>query len=83
MNPNGPLWSTPHVGEAETEATGDVARALLAVLVRLGTQLQQLNAAHAALLAPDAPISAPRSSLWSVQSTYRSARISSGRSQAS
>jgi len=52
-------------GEAEAEAGGEGVRALVAVLVPLGTQIQQLSAAIAAVLAQhaDGPIvqSLPRS----------------------
>lgn len=54
-----------HVGETEAEASGDVVRALVAVLAPLVGQLQQLSAAITAALAqhPDAPVvqSLPRS----------------------
>ena len=53
------------VGEAEAEASGEVVRALVAVLTPLVAQLQQLSAAVAAALAqhPDGPLvqSLPRS----------------------
>ena len=53
------------VGEAEAEASGEVVRALVALLAPLGAQLQQLSAAIAAALAqhPDGPLlqSLPRS----------------------
>lgn len=56
---------TSLVGEAEAEASGDVVRALVAVLTPLVGQLQQLSAAVAATLAlhPDGPLvqSLPRS----------------------
>jgi transposase len=53
------------VGDAEAEASGDVVRALVAVLSPLVAQIQQLSAAIAAALAqhPDGPLlqSLPRS----------------------
>ncbi len=53
------------VGEAEAEASGDVVRALVAVLTPLGAHLQQLSAAITAALPqhPDGPLvqSLPRS----------------------
>jgi transposase len=56
---------TSQVGEAEAEASGEVVRALVAVLTPLVGQLQQLSAAVAATLAqhPDGPVvqSLPRS----------------------
>ena len=56
---------TSQVGEAEAEASGDVVRALVAVLTPLVTHLQQLSAALAAALPqhPDGPLvqSLPRS----------------------
>jgi transposase len=61
------LRSTPvsQVGDAEAEASGEVVRALVAVLTPLVAQIQQLSAAIAAALAqhPDGPLlqSLPRS----------------------
>ena len=56
---------TSQVGEAEAEASGDVVRALVAVLTPLVTHLQHLSAALAAALPqhPDGPLvqSLPRS----------------------
>ena len=52
-------------GELESEASGELVRALVAILVPLGAQIQQLSAAIAAAVAdhPDGPIvqSLPRS----------------------
>lgn len=54
-----------HAGEVEAEASGELVRALVAVLSPLGAQIQQLSAAIAAVLAqhPDGPLlqSLPRS----------------------
>ena len=54
-----------HTGEMETEASGELVHALIAVLTPLGVQIQQLSAAIAGALEqhPDGPVlqSLPRS----------------------
>jgi len=67
------LRSAPpsRAGEAEAEASGDLVRALVAVLVPLVAQIQQLSAAIAAAVAdhPDGPL---------VQSFPRSGQVNAG-----